>query len=100
MLTLHILCGDGQKLYIPSIYDTFSTLPDIITENLSEQKIININTASQNELETLPGIGTSTAIKIIEYRKDNGYFKATEDIMNVPGIGESKYNVIKSLISI
>ena len=61
---------------------------------------INLNKATQTELETLPGIGPSTAEKIIEYRKENGNFKNIEDIMNVNGIGESKYNKIKDLISV
>ena len=61
---------------------------------------ININKATQTELETLPGVGPSTAEKIIAYRKQNGNFKNIEDIMNVNGIGESKYNKIKDLISV
>ena len=61
---------------------------------------INLNKATQTELETLPGIGPSTAEKIIAYRKENGNFKNIEDIMNVNGIGESKYNKIKDLISV
>ena len=61
---------------------------------------INLNKATQTELETLPGIGPSTAEKIIAYRKENGNIKNIEDIMNVNGIGESKYNKIKDLISV
>lgn len=60
---------------------------------------ININKATQVQLETLPGIGTSTALKIINYRKENGNFKSIEDIKNVNGIGESKFNNIKDLIT-
>ena len=61
---------------------------------------ININTATQTELETLPGIGPSTAIKIINYRKENGKFANIEDIKKVSGIGDSKYAKIKDLIKI
>ena len=61
---------------------------------------ININKATQTELETLPGIGPSTALKIINYRKENGSFKNIEDIKNVSGIGETKFNNIKSLITV
>lgn len=59
---------------------------------------ININTATQTELETLPGIGPSTALKIIAYRKEKGKFKTIEDIKEVSGIGESKFNNIKDSI--
>ena len=68
------------------------------TTNKNEK--ININTATQAELETLPGIGPSTALKIINYRKENGKYKTIEDIKKVSGIGDSKYNKIKELIKI
>lgn len=66
--------------------------------NTRGQKV-NINTATQAQLETLPGIGPSTAIKIIEHRKEKGKFTQIEDIKEVKGIGDSKYNKIKDLIS-
>ena len=69
-------------------------------KNSNKTQKININTANQTELETLPGIGTSTALKIIEYRKQNGKFKNIEDIKNVKGIGENKYNKIKEVIKV
>ena len=61
---------------------------------------ININTATLEELDTLDGIGKSTAEKIIEYRKQNGKFKTIEDLKNVSGIGESKYEKIKEKITV
>lgn len=67
------------------------------TEDKQNAKI-NINTATQTELETLPGIGPSTALKIIAYRKEKGKFKTIEEIKDVSGIGESKFNHIKDLI--
>ena len=67
------------------------------TQTKKEQKI-NINKATQEELETLSGIGPSTANKIIQYRKENGNFKSIEEIKNVNGIGESKYDEIKNKI--
>ena len=62
--------------------------------------IVNINTAPQTELEQLPGIGASIATRIIDYRNKNGKFKAIEDIKNVTGIGENKYEKIKDLIKV
>ena len=61
---------------------------------------ININTASVEELCTLPGIGESTAKKIIRYREDNGPFEKTEDLMNVPGIKEAKFASVKEDICV
>jgi len=65
-----------------------------------ETKKVNINTATQTELETLPGIGPSTALKIITHRKENGKFNKIEDIKEVSGIGDAKFEKIKEFISI
>ena len=71
-----------------------------IKENNKKDNIININNATQSQLETLPGIGPSIAIKIINYRNEHGKFKSINDIKNVNGIGENKFNNIKNLITI
>lgn len=68
------------------------------TSAFSKNFVVNINLATQTELETLPGIGPSTALSIINYRKENGKFSSIEDIKNVSGIGDSKFEKIKSLI--
>jgi len=99
---------DGQKIYIPSIYDIeeVSYIQNVAGDNVivndttSNSSLINLNTATQAELETLPGIGSATASKIIDYRTKNGEFKKIEDIMNVSGIGEAKFNNIKEYICI
>jgi len=61
--------------------------------------LININTASQAELESLPGIGPVTAQKIIAYRQANGLFIGIEDIQKVSGIGPATFEKIKDLIT-
>lgn len=61
---------------------------------------INLNTATANQLDTLPGIGPAYASRIIEYRNSNGGFKTIEEIKNVKGIGEKTFEKIKELISI
>jgi len=63
-------------------------------------KLININTASAEDLTSLKGIGEKTAQAIIEYREKNGAFKAIEDIKNVKGIGDKKFEVFKSSICV
>ncbi|MCR5803624.1 MAG: helix-hairpin-helix domain-containing protein [Clostridia bacterium] len=65
----------------------------------AESGLININTADKEMLKTLPGIGDVMADSIIEYRQDN-VFEEKEDLMNVKGIGQSKYDKVKDLICV
>jgi competence protein ComEA len=61
---------------------------------------INLNTATQAQLETLPGIGAKAAQRILEYRQKNGNFKKPEDLMNVKGIGEKSFLKLKPLLTV
>lgn len=92
--------SDGQKIYIPNINEDIEEYEDENINLFNYDDLVNINTANQTELETLPGIGPSTADKIIKYRKENGNFENIEDIKNVSGIGDAKYENIKDKICI
>ena len=61
---------------------------------------ININTASAEELETLPGIGPALAERIIAYRETHGLFKNVDDLINVKGIGEAVLSELRDLVSV
>ena len=113
-LNLAYVLEDGMRIYVPKKSDNISEIEDntstyVSTENSNtgaskntssstQNDKININTATQEELETLPGIGPSISAKIVNYRKENGKFSCVEDIKKVSGIGESKYAQIKDLI--
>lgn len=82
----------------------------ILTQDEAEEKarlereqaagIVNLNTASKEQLMTLTGIGESRAEDILRYRQESGGFQAIEEIMNVPGIKESAYLKIKDSITV
>ena len=61
---------------------------------------VNLNTATQAQLETLPGVGAKAAQRILEYRQKNGSFKKVEDLMNVKGIGEKAFLKLKPLLTV
>ncbi len=109
---------DGMKIHIPTIeeqknenikeesnnyIEKNNIVGDTNTNSNKQSKQttkVNINKATQTELEALPGIGPSIALKIVNYRKENGKFKSIEDLKQVNGIGDSKFNKIKNLITI
>ena len=105
---------DGQKIYIPNknekisqyiigkngetMNDNSANTGNESTSYNKEGAKVNINTASQAELDSLPGIGPALAQRIIDFRVENGNFNSIEDIQNVKGIGDSKYEDIKDKI--
>lgn len=111
--------SDGDKVYIPSIEEEKSlgnqnnnnnaNIGGKHTNNgnnlnnnvsITKNNKININTANVSELKQITGIGESTANKIIDYRQNVGKFKKIEDIKEVKGIGESKFESLKNKITI
>ena len=111
LINLAALLKDGQKIIVP--YKTYSETGEEINTNtynyvervyssssVSTSAKININTANANMLQTLPGIGPVLSERIIEYRNQNGLFGVIDDIKDVSGIAEKKYEGIKDLICV
>ena len=112
-INLAYIVEDGTQIYIPRINENLnevSLISDgagvgviVADSNVEENEVnakVNINTASKEKLETLPGVGETTAQKIIDYREANGKFKTIEDIKNVSGIGDAKYESLKDKITV
>lgn len=96
---------DGQKIYIPNMnenieeYITKENGEGIVEESKSTTSgRVNINNADINELCELPGVGESLATRIVTYREENGKFKKVEDLKNVSGIGEKKFESLKEYV--
>lgn len=94
---------DGMKLYVPRIGETPGIIPPATPEaqtGIFSAHKININTAGLSELMQLDGIGEVTAGKIIAYREQHGKFQKEEELMDVSGIGNAKYEKIKDKICV
>ncbi len=102
IINLAAILRDGQEVYVPSNEEDIPNIQSQIINNQSSSmdNKININIATVDELQKLPGIGPATAKEIVSFREKNAEFKTIEDIMNVPGIAEGKFNRIKDLIEV
>ncbi len=112
VINLALPLVDGMQIYVPSEDEVAELLPPVVTEPDSFTRsgdgidvtnaggLVNINTAGLEELDALPGIGPSTAQKILDYREEYGRFNTIEELMNVSGIGEAKFGSVKELITV
>ncbi len=114
-VNLAALLVDGEQLTIPynageepAAGANTASGPDLPSSDTNETDssgsenfdLININTASLEELDSLPGIGPTTAQRIIDYRDTNGPFTTIDEIMDVSGVGPSTFDEIKDLITV
>ncbi|HUP71577.1 MAG TPA: helix-hairpin-helix domain-containing protein [Acidimicrobiales bacterium] len=89
--------SDGLRVYVPMIGEAAAPLVDGASDATS-QGPINLNAATADQLDALPGVGPSTATAIVAYRRDHGPFSSVEQLLDVPGIGPSKLAQIRTLI--
>lgn len=108
--------SDGAKLRIPTLEETeeIKGKGNVLSEDFNSfdktghdvdvksvnYELININSATEEELKTLPGIGDSIAARIVKYRQQNGKFNSIEDIMKISGIKDKLFSKIKEYITV
>ena len=100
-VNMAIKVEDEEHYIIPKIGEVLEVQENIMAENngtKEDSSKININKATIEELDSLPGVGEATANKIVNYRDENGEFKSIEEIKNVNGIGDKKFQDMKDLI--
>ena len=94
---------DGQKIYIPNQVESEKLKVEsknILGSSTTESKIVRINTATAEQLDTLNGIGPAMAQRIIDYRTQNGGFKNVEELKLVSGIGDKLFEKIKDDVAL
>lgn len=89
--------GDGDKIYFPTREELTRAAS---ADEEQKDSLVNLNTASEKELCSLPGIGESKAADIIAYRQEKGAFQSIRDVMKVPGIKQALYDRIKNRITV
>jgi competence protein ComEA len=101
-LNLAALLVDGQQVMVPrkSLSEGPGERSTASGGSTGGQGLINLNSATAEELETLPGIGEVLAAEIIAYREQNGPFTSVEDLLNVSGIGEQRLADVRDLVSV
>ncbi|EJU24043.1 type II secretion system protein K-like protein [Peptoanaerobacter stomatis] len=99
-VNLALLLKDEDHYVIPKIGENLQLNTSSNNKSSQNNNLVNINTADKTTLISLPSIGEKTAEKIIQYRETNGNFKSIDDIKNINGIGEKKFEQIKDLITV
>ncbi len=95
--------SDAQQIYVPRVGGDVPPAPTAMAASSRSEGgaagLINLNTATSAELESLPGIGPALAERIIAYREGTGPFTSPEEVINVSGIGDTRYEQIRGLIT-
>lgn len=88
---------DGEQIRVPAKGETAAAA----TEDASTAPaVVNLNTATQQQLETLPRVGPSMAQRILAYRQENGGFRSVDELRNVSGIGDKTFEALKDFVSV
>ncbi|EGO8362764.1 competence protein ComEA [Enterococcus faecalis] len=95
---------DQMIIYVPkkgeSVAQSLETLQESASAQQNQEEKINVNTATEAELQTISGIGAKKAQEIIRFRDEQGPFKTVEELKNVPGIGEKTVERLKDMLTV
>ncbi|HUS62668.1 MAG TPA: helix-hairpin-helix domain-containing protein [Acidimicrobiales bacterium] len=102
-LNLAQLLADGERVYVPRQGEETPAAASASSGSAGHAKTagpVNLNTATAEDLDGLPGVGPATASAIIEHRTRAGRFRSVDDLLDVPGIGEAKLERLRSLVRV
>lgn len=95
-LNLARVVSDGEQIVVPAVGER---LPGAVPGTAGDGRV-NLNTADLAALDTLPGVGPATAAKIVAWREQHGRFASVEDLLDVSGIGEAKFEGLRDLVTV
>lgn len=95
-VNLAAVIRDGEKILIPEI----ATTEKLVDSSNADSNLVNLNTATADELEQLPGIGPQKASAIVTYRETYGDFQTISDLLYVPGIGQSIIDTFSNYVTV
>lgn len=87
--------SDGEQIVVPALGAAVAAAPGVTADGR-----VDLNTADAATLDTLPGVGPATAAKIVAWRERNGRFASIEDLLDVSGIGEAKFEGLRDLVTV
>ena len=93
---------DGERIYVPRVGESVPAAVDVATSGTAAQPSgpIDVNDATVEQLDELPGIGPTTAAAIVDHRQQNGPFASVDDLEAVSGIGPAKLEAIRDLVTV
>ncbi|WP_346769155.1 helix-hairpin-helix domain-containing protein [Planctomonas sp. JC2975] len=98
------LLSDGEQLVVPHVGDPLPAAGTVVGGSASAGAVpgakVNLNTATEEQLESLPRVGPAMAAKILAWRTQNGRFTSVDDLMNVSGIGQKTFDGLKDMITV
>jgi competence protein ComEA len=99
-LNLAAKVGDGERVYVPRRGEVVAPGPGLSAGTNAIAAPLDLNTATAEQLDDLPGVGPATADAIVEYRTEHGRFRSVEELLEVRGIGEAKLAAIRSKVRV
>lgn len=98
-VNLAALLGDGERVYVPRVGEVVPVVSLAATGSTAPPGPIDINRASADELDALPGVGPATAAAIVAFRDQHGPFGSVDDLADVRGIGPAKLEALRGLVT-
>jgi competence protein ComEA len=99
-LNLAAKVGDGERVYVPRRGEVVAPGPGLSAGTNAPAVPLDLNTATAEQLDDLPGVGPATAEAIVSYRTEHGRFRSVEQLLEVRGIGEAKLAAIRSKVRV